>query len=112
LAPSVYSNSERLFYKDVRTSLNANANYHHFSFQSWGNSVHIRSRGFVKCWDKLRHLFETKTDTKRLMFHNTLYNIKTKDEFSMNDFLFMAKYLTMQLTKIFETINEDEILLY
>jgi len=46
------------------------------------------------------------------MFHNTLYNIKTKDEFSKNDFLFMAKNLTMQLTKISETINEDEILLY
>jgi hypothetical protein len=46
------------------------------------------------------------------MFHNTLYNIKTNNEFSMNDFLFMAKDLTMQLTKIFQTINEDEILLY
>jgi len=46
------------------------------------------------------------------MFHNTLYNIKTKDKFNTNDFLFMAKDLTMQLTKIFETINEDHILLY
>jgi hypothetical protein len=46
------------------------------------------------------------------MFHNKLYKIKTKDEFNMNDFLFMAKDLTMQLTKIFETNNEDDILLY
>jgi hypothetical protein len=46
------------------------------------------------------------------MFHNKLYNIKTKDEFSMNDFLFMAKDLTMHLTEIFESIKEDDILLY